>query len=288
MTKSRSALLFFLAAAACPVFAQSFDNSGNHLLSGTYYFREVSYNFNTQVSAVIYGNISFTGSGTYTTSATEGDTGSGVLQAFNVSGTYSISASGYGFIMNQLLNSPIYGLVSNGIFIGSSTESGYNDLFIAAPVGSQNAGTLNGNYSLAYMHPLIPAGAFIQMNPNGAGGVSNFNLAIYQTTSSPTNQSISGVKYTSSNAAYVLSFPNSNTNLLTGQQFLYSSPDGSFVFGGNPQDFDFFVGVRNGTGGNSFAGTFYQAGMDENVTDLVTDNSVDFDTYYGSMSVDVP
>src|SRR5277367_2565665 len=113
MTKSRSALLFFLAALACPVFAQTFDNSGNQLLSGTYYFREVSYNFNSQVSAVAYGNITFSGSGTYSTSATEGDTGSGVLQAYNVSGTYSISASGYGFISNQLLSSPIYGLVSD-------------------------------------------------------------------------------------------------------------------------------------------------------------------------------
>jgi uncharacterized protein (TIGR03437 family) len=286
MSKSRNTLLFLLAALAGPAAAQSFDNTGNHLLSGTYYFREVTYDLNANTFAVVYGNIAFTGSGTYTTSATEGDTGSMQLVPFNVSGTYSISASGYGFISNSLLNSPIYGLVSNGIFIGSSTESGRNDLFIAAPVASQNAGTLNGSYSIAYMHPLIPAGAFIQMNANGGGGISNFNLAIYQTSSTPTNQSISGVKYTSSNAAFVMSFPNSNTNLLTGQQFLYSSADGSFIFGGSPQDFDFFVGVRNGSSGSNFSGLFYQAGLDEDASQLVSANTVGLDTYYGSMNVD--
>ena len=256
------------------------------MLSGTYYFREVSFDLNSGLSAVTYGNISFSGAGTYTTSATEGDTSSMVLQPFNVSGTYSIAASGYGFISNSLLNSPIYGLVSNGIFIGSSTESGYNDLFIAAPVGSQNASTLNGTYSMAYLHPLIPAGAFIQMSPNGAGTVGSFNLAIYQTTSTPQNQNISGVKYSASNGAFALSFPNSNTNLLTGQQFLYSSPDGSFIFGGNPLDFDFFVGVRNGSSGNNFSGLFYQAGMDEDASQLISANTVGLDSYYGSANVD--
>src|SRR5271165_3397207 len=286
MLKPRSTLLFFLAALASPAAAQVFDNTGNHLLSGTYYFREVSFDLNSGTSAVIYGNISFSGTGTYTTSATEGDTSSGVLAPFNVSGTYSISASGYGFISNSLLKSPIYGLVSNGIFIGSSTESGYNDLFVAAPAGSQNTSTLNGTYSMAYMHPLIPKDAFIQMSPNGAGTVGSFNLAIYQTTSTPQNQSISGVKYSSSNGAFALSFPSSKTNLLTGQQFLYSSPDGSFIFGGNPQDFDFFVGVRNGSSGNNFSGLFYQAGLDEDASQLVSASTVGLDTYYGSMNVD--
>jgi uncharacterized protein (TIGR03437 family) len=286
MSKQKNTLLFLLAVLACPAAAQVFDNTGNNLLNGTYYFREVSIDLNSNTSAVVYGNIAFNGKGSYTTSATEGDTSSMQLVPFNVSGTYSISASGYGFISNSVLNSPIYGLVSNGIFIGSSTESGFNDLFIAAPVASQNAGTLNGSYSMAYMHPLIPAGAFIQMNANGGGGISNFNLAVYQTSSTPTNQSISGVKYTSSNAAFVMSFPNSNSNLLTGQQFLYSSPDGSFIFGGNPQDFDFFVGVRNGSSGSNFSGLFYQAGLDEDASQLASSNTVGLDTYYGSMNVD--
>lgn len=284
MLKPRSTLLFFLAALASPAAAQVFDNTGNNLLNGTYYFREVSFDLVSGLEAVVYGNISFSGTGTYSTSATEGDTNSGELAPFDVSGTYSISASGYGFISNSLLNSPIYGLVSNGIFIGSSTESGYNDLFIAAPVASQNAGTLNGSYSMAYLSPGIGAGAFIQMNANGGGGISNFNLAIYQTSSTPTNQSIGGVNYTASNEAFVLSFPNSNTNLLTGQQYLYSSADGSFIFGGNPVDFDFFVGVRNGSSGSNFSGLFYQAGMDE-IVDPTTGDIDLFDSYYGSMNV---
>ena len=58
-----------------------------------------------------------------------------------LTGTYSISASGYGFISNPLSSGDyVYGLVSQqGIFVGSSTESGFNDLFIAAPFSSQTA-----------------------------------------------------------------------------------------------------------------------------------------------------
>ena len=57
-----------------------------------------------------------------------------------VSGTYSISASGFGFLSNPIASGDfIYGLVAaNGLFTGSSTETtfAYNDMFIAAPVPS--------------------------------------------------------------------------------------------------------------------------------------------------------
>jgi uncharacterized protein (TIGR03437 family) len=81
----------------------------------------------------------------------------------------------------------------------------------------------------------------------------------------------------------VLTFPNSSTNVIVGQEYLYASPDGSFVFGGSPGDFDMFVGVRNGSSGTNFGGLYYQAGIDENTSQLVA-NAVGFDSYYGSFS----
>ena len=60
--------------------------------------------------------------------------------------------------------------------------------------------------------------------------------------------SFSNVKYIFSNGAAVVTFPNSNTALFTGQYYLYFSPDGNFVFGGSPNSFDLIVGVRTGTG----------------------------------------
>jgi uncharacterized protein (TIGR03437 family) len=285
MLKLRRLTPIFVAALGLPLGAQVFDNTGNNLLNGTYYFREVIYNLNTQLYAVAYGNISFTGTGSYSISgAMEGDTNSGQLSPFQPpNGTYTISASGYGFISNQILGGSTYGMVSNGIFVGSTTESGYNDLFIAAPVNGQSTSTLQGSYTMAYIHPLVPVDAVLQMSANGGGTIGTVNVSAYQTSSTPTNQSISGVKYIVSNNAFVVTYPNSSSNLITGAEYLYSTPDGSFVFGGNPEDFDMVVGVRNGSTGNNFGGLYYAAGLDEDVSQLAS-GSVGLDTYYGSFN----
>ena len=253
--------------------------------TGTYYFRQVAYSFGQGLSAAAYGNIKFDGAGNYQIfGAMEIDSNSGFPQPYSSSGTYSISASGFGFLSNQLLGSPTYGTISNGIFIGSSTESGFNDLFIAAPVNGQSAGTLQGSYTLAYIHPLIPFDALLQMSPNGAGTVGTVAVSAYQVDPAPISQSITGVKYIVSNNAFVLTFPNSQTNVLVGQEYLYSSPDGSFVFGGSPVDFDMFVGVRSGSAGTNFGNAlYYQAGLDEDVTQLAA-QSVGFDSFYGSFN----
>ena len=60
----------------------------------------------------------------------------------------------------------------------------------------------------------------------------------------------------------VVTFPNSTSNVITGQKYVYISPDGNFIFGGSPQGFDMFVGVRTGSGA-SFGGLYYQAGLDQ-------------------------
>jgi hypothetical protein len=66
------------------------------------------------------------------------DLASGQLTRGTVTGTYSIAASGQGFLSSPVVNGDfIFGLVNQqGIFVGSSTENlnGYNDLFIAAPL----------------------------------------------------------------------------------------------------------------------------------------------------------
>ncbi|MGH9664233.1 MAG: hypothetical protein ACRD9L_07405, partial [Bryobacteraceae bacterium] len=244
-------LLALAAASFFPAAAQVWDTSGNLKLSGKYYFREVI--FTSTDSIALYGGMSFGGDGTYTINAAGLDCNQSCSgpSPFTVSGTYSISSSGYGFLSHPISQQDsIYGLVgANGVFIGSSTESGANDLFIAAPIGSQAVSTLNGSYSLAYLTTYsdltqTPVDAMLQMSSNGAGTIGTVNLSAYIDSPTPTTQSISGVKYIVSNNAFVVTFPNSNSNLLTGQEYLYSTPDGSFVFGGSPLDFDMFVGVR--------------------------------------------
>jgi uncharacterized protein (TIGR03437 family) len=291
MTSSRLVVLC-IAALSATASAQTFDNSGNSLLNGKYYFREVIYTSNDE--AAVYGNITFSG-GTYTISGAQIlDYNQGGVSTYSPpSGTYTISASGFGFISEQLLNDQIYGAVgANGVFVGSSTESGVYDLFIAAPVTSQSVSTLQGPYSLAYMDPNgtltngLAYDAALQMTSNGSGNIGTVNLSAYATSSTPTTQSLSGVKYIVSNNAFVMTFPSSSSSsaLIQGQQYLYSTPDGSFVFGGSPVNFDMIVGVRTGTSGSGLVagGLYYQGGMDIDNSQANTTGSVGFDTYYGS------
>ncbi len=72
--------------------------------------------------------------------------------------------------------------------------------------------------------------------------------------------------------------------LITGQKYLYISPDGNFIFGGSPQGWDMFVGVRTSSSAPSFGGLYYQAGLDQDESTLLTQGYANLDTYYGSFS----
>jgi uncharacterized protein (TIGR03437 family) len=278
-----------LLAATFPAIAQTWDNTGNHLLNGTYYFREVTETSSDAVS--IYGTITFT-NGNYSINAAglQASQGTGA-GPYTTTGTYSISASGFGFInnTNPLVGSPVYGLVgADGVFVGSITETSVNDIFIAAPLASQGTGTLNGPYSISYMQPGVesggtPYGALLQLSSNGSGTVGNVDVTAYADTTSATTQTITGVNYTVSNNAFVVNFPTNNTGLVQGQEFFYSTPDGSFIFGGSPEDFDMLVGVRTGTT-PAFGGLYYSAGFEFDETQFDSNGSIGYLTYYGSFN----
>lgn len=249
--------------------AQTWDNSGNGRLSGSYYFRQVVF---TQTDALtLYGSINFNGNGGYTI------TGSQILDCsqfcsggnYSSSGTYAVAASGHTMISSQLTANPVVGLVgANGVFVGSTTEAALNDLFIAAPISGQSTGTLNGSYSLAYLSlgGQVPFSALLQVSANGSCGIGSIGVTAYTTNSTfsapAATGSISNIKCRVSNNAFVITFPNSSSALIAGDEYLYSTPDGSLVFGGSPQDFDFFVGVRTGGPASAFGGSYYEAGMD--------------------------
>ena len=278
-----------LLAATFPAIAQTWDNTGNHLLNGTYYYREVTLTSSDAVS--IYGTITFT-NGNYSINAAglQASQGTGA-GPYTTTGTYSISASGFGFInnTNPLVGSPVYGLVgADGVFVGSITETSVNDIFIAAPLASQGTGTLNGPYSISYMQPGVesggtPYGALLQLSSNGSGTVGNVDVTAYADTTSATTQTITGVNYTVSNNAFVVNFPTNNTGLVQGQEFFYSTPDGSFIFGGSPEDFDMLVGVRTGTT-PAFGGLYYSAGFEFDETQFDSNGSIGYLTYYGSFN----
>jgi len=297
--------LFCAVASAWPAAAQTWDSSGNGMLSGTYYFREVYYIIGDNAgdfsrALALYNQVTFDGNGHYTMNAVLADSNAGTLQSGTISnGTYSISASGYGFISNPLSTGDfIFGLVSqSGVFVGSSTEAGFNDLFVAAPLlpAGASTSTFKGTYTVAdidlsgplYYGVGYALNSMFQMNPDGAGNLGTVNITGYAGLGGSTvyTQSSPGIKYVFSNGAWSVTFPStSNATLVSGQKYVYSSPDGNFIFGGSPNGFDMFVGVRMGTTAPTLNGLYYQAGIDEDESNLATGGYGLLDTYYGSLS----
>jgi uncharacterized protein (TIGR03437 family) len=301
-TKTLLLVVLLLSACAWQSSAQpAFDSSGDGRLSGAYYMRQVFYVVSDDSgdlgdAANIQGTITFSGNGAYTFSGSLLDTASGssTPTTFTGSGTYVVSASGQAYISAVNPNYPndqINGLVSQGgVFIGSSTETGqgYNDLFIAAPVGSPAAAnsTLNGAYTVAYMDPTFPGDAFFTMNANGQGNIGTVNVTGYVSNNATTStQTLNNVTYSFSNGAAQLNFggTSSSSTLIAGTDLLYISPDGNFIFGGSYNGFDMFVGVRAATSNPSnYDGLYYQAGLDLNEAPLASDGYTLLDSYYGS------
>jgi uncharacterized protein (TIGR03437 family) len=294
------------ASAQTGSWDNTWDHSGNGLLSGTYYFRHVLWGDNAgEVGKAVsaYGTITFTpATGTYTINAQTFDSsrrGSSPPSGLTaVTGAYSISASGYGFMDNALsIGDSIYGLVGrNDVFIGSSTENqgSYDDLFIAAPIGSTQAtaATFNGNYAIMDLDDPgvgLPESwqsvqnVLMTVPAHGDGSLGTIALSGHVGGgSSSVSQSMSGANYNFSDGAGTINFPSSTTNLFSGSHRLYISPDGNFVFGGSPDGWDMFVGVRTGPGTPDFSGLYYQAGLDVSLGYIDEYGTIDLDGYYGS------
>src|SRR5919202_1176546 len=86
---------------------QGWDTSGNNLLNGTYYFREVFYLLADDAgdlgrAIALYGTVAFDGKGAYSMNVTVADSNAARLQTGTLNGTYSIASSGYGFLSNPL------------------------------------------------------------------------------------------------------------------------------------------------------------------------------------------
>ncbi len=305
-------MLLAAVALSWSASAQTWDTSGNKLLNGAYYMRQVlwqvgddSGNLGDGVS--VYGEIVFDGNGNYSFTGNVMDPGSAATpQPYSfTTGKYSISASGYGFMDNLLIQGEtVYGLVSQGIFIGSSTENlsgdGINDLAIAAPISSTpaTAATFNGTYTIVDFDS--PTGmifdsrdSLFTLTANGSGSVTGSGSGyIAANGGTATRQSLGTVKYVFSNGAGVIelggnSLFNSNnpdSQLIAGNYYVYISPDGNFIFGGSPNGWDMFVGVKSAaTVPTNFSGLYYQAGMDQDLTQIASDFA-NLDSYFGSLT----
>ncbi len=306
MTFQRRTPVFVLAALAglttLPGAAQiKWDSTGDNLLSGAFNFREViwqsaSSGSNTLDRAVTqFGTITFDGSGNYQIQASAWDSDTNSLNNFSLSGTYTIAASGFGFITRaDRYGGIIYGGISHGVFIGSSTESQLNNLFVAAQANASapTTSSFTSTYSVAYMNfPTLnldqARDASYRLTPNGSGGLAAVNLTGFIGGSyAAVNQTINNATYSFSAGLGTLHFGGTLTaqNLLAGDQALYVSPDGEFIFGGSTNGWDMLVGVRRGSNipSSGLDGLFYTAAVDLDRFPSVPE----LDSYFGSFKAD--
>jgi uncharacterized protein (TIGR03437 family) len=290
-------------------YGQVQDASGNSLLNGSFRFRHVAIqnfdqNFNpTQVTAS-YGTITFNGGGSYTIAGTTVDNtvSSGAPQPLNVTGTYAIGSNGLGYIANPLYpanpDNYVYGAVSQGVYIGSSTESeqgsnGLNDIFIAIPVGTAPT---NASFTSPYQSGLLDfAGAsstaiknaLFELTPNGQGafGTVTLNGQASNQLATSLSQSITGATYNfNSDGSATLTIPvptgtSSTDALFTGSKTMFESADGNFILGWTAIGYDVFFGIKalTITGTNSISqGLYFTSALEDSPEIAGTDS------YYGS------
>lgn len=299
--------IFFLAIACASLAfgaAPSWDSSGDGLLTGAYNFRQVMYisdgSGNVSHEFAYFGSIIFDGRGGYTLSGsnTANDSAPNITGKLTIPsiGTYSVATSGYGFLSNPLaIGQSVYFLVSNGALIGSSTENpgttaAYNnDLFIAAPATPTfTVANFNGPYTFTRF---LPGGdAQFTMNPNGAGKLAPVNNSGYTVDGGRFSGASYTGTYTISGGAVIVNNGGSFLVGLAGGSYLvtpefetlYLSPDTNFIFGGSPDGYDIFVGVRNATGITTLSGSlYYEIGLDEDGSQYRATKTAQIDSYYG-------
>lgn len=294
-------------AILCAASAQNVpvpDASGNAMLKGAYNFRQVSYYVTNALgtlsrSTAMYGTITFDGNGAYTIAGSLLDSTAATVApaAYTKTGTYSISASGTGTMSGPLSSSDlIYGLVSKGIFIGSSTASNFADLFIAVPASpSATVATLQGPYSIASIEfpstdPTAAKSAWFTLTPDGKGGLATVTVNGHVAGAAGTlvTQSLSSASYSFTGGIGTIAFPASASaqTLTAGNKQLFVSPDGKFVFGGSTTGWDIFIGVSAVVPpppGAPQSGLYYQAGIDQDVSQL-SSGTTTLAGYYGSLN----
>ena len=148
-------------------------------------------------------------------------------------------------------------MLTNGVLIGSTTETDFNDFFVAAKAADQAPTTalLNGrywvgNFGIADGNVSNFRDSLFAANFDGAGGIESVQATGYigGRGSTAINQSINGARYTFSSGVGTLAFGGtlSSTNLIAGNHTFFTSPDGSLFFGG--AGWDMTIGIRAPTG----------------------------------------
>jgi uncharacterized protein (TIGR03437 family) len=307
----RRALLLSLLTATAALSQSSWDSSGSRLLSGKYFFRYVSFAVGISNGTLLRGQTatgvinfdaatlqySIQGQSVNATSVPA------VPRTLAVTGGYRVAANAVTIMDNPIRTEAldwIYGAVGeSGVFVGSSTESGYMDLFIAIPAGTQNAtnARVNGTYWVGSLDfPGLSSGmaknALFQITANGQGGFPSTTVRgrAANANHAEVAQALSAATYSfAADGTGTANFTNPaapNAAVFGGNKIMYVSGDGNFLLGGSEAGFDIFIGVRPFTGSGAdaaYQGVYFTAGLDDDAS-TIAENYSYFSTFYGSIN----
>jgi uncharacterized protein (TIGR03437 family) len=322
ITSSKAILMTGLLAAAlsaqtppiCGVndnvtVCNSFDASGNAMLSGTYYVREIqlagvatngtSLNTAYTVTGLMTFNptLDSNGNGEYTFTGQELISPGTTLTAYTApspAATYRVSANGMLVIQdlifpaNTAASLGAVGAAGPHAFVASH-PGGNPTLMVGIPVGST---ALSGNYYGSYFD-LYQASigsireAWFPFTADGKGNVAPFTVTGAGTDLGNTTQTqqVSGVGYAFEGNAGNINFGGSAAfNFISGSQTFYVSADGSIILGGTPTDYDLLVGIQalGGTASNASLSGIYVLGGFQNDASVGGENI--FESLNGSTS----
>ncbi len=279
----------FAVLGASALFGQTFDSSGNGMLKGAFHFRQLeAKNFDQNTGDVtetvaLSGTITFDGAGNYTVtgSSVDNTVSGGAPQTVNASGTYSIGANGFGYVINPLDSSDyIYGGVGQGIFVASSTEGSVLNTLIAIPASPvlTNA-TFTGSY---WAGDIDFAGgvtanlknSLFEFTPNGQGGFGamTFTGQAENQTNPTITQNVTGATYTfgtDGSVAMTVPLPSGVTStnaLFTGAKTMFVSADGNFVMGYTASGYDLFFGMKalsSAAANSTYKGLYYLSALED-------------------------
>lgn len=283
---------------------QAFDTSGDGLLKGAYFVRQVWTSVDPNTSAIdqavsLTGTMTFDGNGSYSFTGQELNSLVGTTAlAYSTSGIYAVSASGMVQISTPIdvdnTDTEFGGVGGTGEVVASATEEGYDDIFIAIPEGPASAVT--GSYQAGFIDYLdgnasnVRNGYFPMTASGGSFGSVAVTGAMANQGSTTTTQVFSGVTYSFSGSTGTITFPTASnplTALVSGAKTFAVSPDGNILVGGNPNGFDLLVAVRSASSVSNatFIGTYFQGALENVVQSPCSLDCNAIDSFYGSMAL---
>jgi len=285
-------------AGGMVAFAQpSFDSSGDGNLEGNYFVREILLSDIDQTTGAVgralslSGVMTFDGAGNYSFSGQLMDSKAGQPQTITgQTGVYGLAANGI-FVVLDVIDTSQYNFGEAAVpgsagvpaaLLASATEGPHRNLFVAVPAGgSISNASVKGSYNAAFIDflqgnaSLVRDGYFtLTTSGNGSFGSVTVSGAMANVGSENTTQNLASVTYNITNDAGsgTITFPPlpSLATLITGQKTLYVSADG-ILLAGNPQGYDMLIGIpalTSGAANSLFEGTYFIAGLENNVTRL--------------------